>query len=73
MTHNLASFDAAPYGVYRWAGEVAPGAARPENGMVAMGRGQWRSSRRDRHRTDKPARRPPPGGLPATLTDPVRK
>ena len=22
--HNLARFDAAPYGVYRWAGESAP-------------------------------------------------
>lgn len=32
-------------------------------GRVAMGRGQWLASRRDRQRTDKPCRRPPPGGF----------
>ena len=39
--HNLARFDAAPYGVYRWAGEVPPGVPQPDNGPAAMGRGQW--------------------------------
>lgn len=29
MNHNLARFDAAPYGVYRWAGEAAPTRCTP--------------------------------------------
>ena len=41
MTHSLANFDAAPYGVYRWVGEVPPGVPQPDNGPAAMGRGQW--------------------------------
>ena len=41
MTHNLARFDAAPYGVYRWVGEVPPGDTQPDNGRATMGAGQW--------------------------------
>jgi hypothetical protein len=39
MNHNLARFDAAPYGVYRWAGEVAPrrNAARQRLGDEGTG------------------------------------
>jgi len=62
MTHSLARFDAAPYGVYRWAGEAAPtrhaAGQRPgDDGSGAV------ASRQGRHRTDKPASRPQRGGL----------
>ena len=39
--HSLASFDAAPYGVYRWVGEQPPGVPQAHKARAAMGRGQW--------------------------------
>lgn len=36
-----ACFDAAPYGVYRWASGPPPGVTQPDNGLATMGRGQW--------------------------------
>jgi hypothetical protein len=44
--HNLANFDAAPYGVYRWAGEVAPrrSTARQRRGGDGTGAVDFRLS-----------------------------
>jgi hypothetical protein len=47
-THSLQNtmpprFDAAPYGVYRWAGGQPPGVTQVDNTLATMGRGQWLS------------------------------